>query len=166
MSARRRIPTAGEDFSLGAKLLVRACVWITSTTGTSRGEEDTCENARRCPGREGLLIRDSARESRHYSRPCGRLVAALRRRRKRLWAPGSCEWGQTKRNSLRKSESRKRFQAAPTKKKKKKGGTLKGRGGEGAGENALLSVSGSSTFKLYRRVGGKRPQMHRSLNGR
>lgn len=44
-----------------------------------RGEEDECEDARRSPGREWVLIKNSARENRHY-RPFFRwLVAALRR---------------------------------------------------------------------------------------
>lgn len=44
-----------------------------------RGEEDECENARRSPGREWVLIKNSARENRHYRLFFRWLVAALRR---------------------------------------------------------------------------------------
>lgn len=94
-------------------------------------DEDKCENARRNPGRESQLIKNSAREKSHYR--AFRLVAALRinyhtNGLQHLWM-GWDEAGFSRRKG---KEKKKKAQSSVSKRP-----STQGRGGEGGKENAL-----------------------------
>lgn len=105
-------------------------------------EQDTCENARRNPGRERVLIKNSARENRRC-RPFRWLAAALRRSYSAERLPAS--FNGVKRGGI---VSKRRVRSVSKAAKTQREGEERG-----AEKTPCSPVAAASTFKLCRRVG-------------